>query len=149
MSAEQTPEEHAADLLDAIPSLDNPLILPGNVADLRLGIEFGSTGPLTEISAGILTAHNDLVQRGYDAEHVAFKGVEVESDGIKLVFSASKTLTTDFPTPEQVASYTEPCDGTCGDDSPHDAHFTEAGRQRYTGAGTPDQVDREGTGDFE
>jgi hypothetical protein len=29
---------------------------------------------------------------------------------------------------------TEPCDGTCGDDSPHDSHLTDRGREQYTGA---------------
>lgn len=28
--------------------------------------------------------------------------------------------------------YTRPCDGNCGDESPHDGHLTAAGRARYT-----------------
>lgn len=112
------------------------------VGKLEIRIGYGYAEPLTAIAAEITSCYNEGRAAGYDVDHVRLHGVNASDGGVSLIFLAEIIGTTEAdPTPEEVASYTEPCDGSCGDPSPHDSHLTAAGRQRFLGEGVIDRPD--------
>lgn len=44
-----------------------------------------------------------------------------------------------------MADLVRPCDGSCGDSSPHDSHLTAAGQARYAGVKPEENIFRDST----